>query len=195
MRRKNYTNLFTEAKSRVTPHEAAERCGRTPNRSGYILCPFHDDHSPSMKVYPDGFHCFSCGAHTDVIGLVARCRGISLYEAARSLVGQDFIPSAAPAFPRCGEDPFRDWELRTFIFLRKFRFLLLDFREKYRPPIDDDDTSTMAPFLLSIHHLDRVEEFLRILTQGSEEERYAMYQHNKEVIHEYERLYDEYRNA
>jgi len=26
-----------------------------------ILCPFHDDHSPSLHVYPDGLYCFTCG--------------------------------------------------------------------------------------------------------------------------------------
>jgi DNA polymerase I-like protein with 3'-5' exonuclease and polymerase domains len=34
---------------------------------GKILCPFHDDHSPSLHIYPDGddphYHCFVCGAH------------------------------------------------------------------------------------------------------------------------------------
>jgi hypothetical protein len=35
--------------------------------SGKILCPFHDDHSPSLHIYPGvedpHFHCFACGAH------------------------------------------------------------------------------------------------------------------------------------
>jgi DNA polymerase I-like protein with 3'-5' exonuclease and polymerase domains len=34
---------------------------------GKILCPFHDDHTPSLHVYPDEddphYHCFVCGAH------------------------------------------------------------------------------------------------------------------------------------
>ncbi len=35
--------------------------------AGKILCPFHDDHSPSLHIYPSvedpHFHCFACGAH------------------------------------------------------------------------------------------------------------------------------------
>ena len=32
-----------------------------------ILCPFHDDHTPSLQLYADGhFHCFVCQAHGDV---------------------------------------------------------------------------------------------------------------------------------
>jgi DNA polymerase len=30
-----------------------------------VTCPFHDDHNPSCQIYPDGFKCFSCGAHGD----------------------------------------------------------------------------------------------------------------------------------
>ncbi len=35
-------------------------------------CPFHGDRAPSFFVYPDGYHCFGCGAHGDVIDFVQR---------------------------------------------------------------------------------------------------------------------------
>lgn len=36
------------------------------------LCPAHDDHNPSMSVYPDGYaHCFVCGFHENNYGFVA----------------------------------------------------------------------------------------------------------------------------
>lgn len=30
-----------------------------------VKCVFHDDHSPSLVIYPNGkgFHCFACGAN------------------------------------------------------------------------------------------------------------------------------------
>jgi DNA primase len=33
------------------------------------LCPFHEDHNPSLTVYPksSAFHCYGCGRHGDVI--------------------------------------------------------------------------------------------------------------------------------
>jgi hypothetical protein len=41
--------------------------GATSRTTRKILCPFHDDHNPSLQIYSDGhFHCFSCGAHGDV---------------------------------------------------------------------------------------------------------------------------------
>jgi len=35
--------------------------GCAPNRAGKIICPFHDDHRPSLQLYADGsFYCFGC---------------------------------------------------------------------------------------------------------------------------------------
>ena len=57
------------------------------------VCPFHDDHQPSLLLDPemaDGhFHCFSgrCGAHGDVIDLVGRLEGVGFLEAVARLAG------------------------------------------------------------------------------------------------------------
>ncbi len=51
------------------------------------VCPFHDDHSPSMSVSPDKqiYTCFSCGASGNVFTFVADYEKISFYEAVRLL--------------------------------------------------------------------------------------------------------------
>lgn len=46
------------------------------------LCPFHDDRRPSLQIYPDGYHCFVCGAHGDAIDLVQHMRNCTKPEAA-----------------------------------------------------------------------------------------------------------------
>ncbi len=47
------------------------------------LCPFHDDHRPSMCVVPAKqiFHCFSCGAGGDVFTFVQRYHSMEFREA------------------------------------------------------------------------------------------------------------------
>jgi DNA primase len=47
------------------------------------LCPFHDDHRPSMYVVPakQMFHCFVCGAGGDVLGFVQRFHKMEFREA------------------------------------------------------------------------------------------------------------------
>ena len=49
-------------------------------------CPFHGtDQHPSMKLYPNGFKCFTCNEHGDVTDLVAKLRGLPPVDAAREL--------------------------------------------------------------------------------------------------------------
>ena len=49
---------------------------------GKAICPFHADKRPSMKVYADGYYCFSCGNGGDAIKFVARMEGLQNHEAA-----------------------------------------------------------------------------------------------------------------
>lgn len=51
-----------------------------------VVCPFHDDKNPSMRLYPNGRgHCFSCGENTDTIGYVQKMNGLSFLDAIRKL--------------------------------------------------------------------------------------------------------------
>ena len=49
------------------------------------VCPFHDDHTPSMVVSPSRqtYHCFVCGASGDVISFVQHHLNLSFFEALR----------------------------------------------------------------------------------------------------------------
>lgn len=56
------SDLAQRIRELVPARDAAERYGFTPNRAGYICCPFHSERTPSLKLYPDGgWHCFGCG--------------------------------------------------------------------------------------------------------------------------------------
>ena len=55
------------------------------------LCPFHDDHNPSLSVFEregrQRFHCFSCGASGDAIDWITKRQGKTYPEALRILAG------------------------------------------------------------------------------------------------------------
>ena len=60
----------------------------TKTGKNYIgVCPFHDDHSPSMSVSPEKqiYTCFSCGASGNVFTFVSDFEKISFTEAVRLL--------------------------------------------------------------------------------------------------------------
>ena len=68
--------------------------GETPI-NGKISCPFHSDTTPSLHVYADHFHCFSCGAHGDAIDWLRDVEGLSDEEALAVLANWEG-PTTAP---------------------------------------------------------------------------------------------------
>lgn len=58
------------------------------------VCPFHDDHSPSMSVSKEKqiYHCFSCGAGGNVFKFVMDYEHISFIEAMKLLADKAGIP-------------------------------------------------------------------------------------------------------
>jgi hypothetical protein len=63
-----------------------------------VMCPWHEDKSPSLKIYPDGGgKCFGCGLIIkDVVDLYAKCMGIDYNESQRVLYSDliDPIPAS-----------------------------------------------------------------------------------------------------
>ncbi len=72
---KNFNELVSQIKSQVPIQEliseyiTVKRSGR-----GFVgLCPFHEDHHPSLQIHPQKgiFKCFSCGTGGDLISFYA----------------------------------------------------------------------------------------------------------------------------
>nr|NIX15029.1 DNA primase [Candidatus Dadabacteria bacterium] len=51
------------------------------------ICPFHDDHKPSMRVSDDKglFHCFACGTGGDIIGFHMKFNNLDFVSALKEL--------------------------------------------------------------------------------------------------------------
>ncbi|MBY0313217.1 MAG: DNA primase, partial [Phycisphaerales bacterium] len=67
----------------IREHVALKNKGRE-----YVgLCPFHDDHSPSMYIVPSKqiYHCFSCGAGGNALGFVMNYHRMQFREALEHL--------------------------------------------------------------------------------------------------------------
>jgi hypothetical protein len=53
------------------------------------ICPFHDDHDPSLVVYPENnrWHCFGCGEGGDAIAFTMKLNGLDFKRAVKNLIG------------------------------------------------------------------------------------------------------------
>lgn len=76
------SDLAQRVRELVPAREAAERYGFTPNRAGYICCPFHNERTPSLKFFQDGgWKCFGCGKGGSSIDFVMALFGLDFRQA------------------------------------------------------------------------------------------------------------------
>ena len=87
----------TDIESVISPYVNLRRRGK--NLVG--LCPFHNEKTPSFKVYPENgsFYCFGCGVGGDVITFVRRMENLDYMEAVKQLADR-----AGMALPEDGYD-------------------------------------------------------------------------------------------
>lgn len=82
--------LIEELKAAVDLRQVADDDVRLTHRgrAAMALCPFHDDKSPSLAVYSDGWTCFGCDAHGDLFDWIMLFRQIREFpEAVRYAAG------------------------------------------------------------------------------------------------------------
>jgi len=165
-------NLFEAVKDSVTVRQAAERYGIKIHRNGMALCPFHDDHHPSMKT-DRRFHCFGCQVDGDVIDFVGRLFQLSALEAARKLatdfsvgyenhdghIRKQFKPKLSE------EQRFRQAEKRCFHVLAEYRHLLAQWRKDFAPQSIDKEWHPL--FTEALQKQQEVEEMLDVLLMGT----------------------------
>lgn len=137
--------LFDLVRERVTARQAAEYYGMEVTRYGKALCPWHDDHKPSLSFDPrtGRCKCFSCNRGGGAVDLVAALLGCTPLEAAQR-INTDFqlrIEAAAnaPSSPPIGETPAqkrrreRAEESKRYSLLCDRERELMNLLSKYTP--------------------------------------------------------------
>ena len=83
-----YTDVI---KSRINMIDICKTYGFNIQRGNFICCPFHNEKTPSLKLYDGnrGFYCFGCGEHGSVIDFVMRYFGLD-FQSAISKLNDDF---------------------------------------------------------------------------------------------------------
>ena len=78
-------------KSRISMIDICKTYGFNIQRGNFICCPFHNEKTPSLKLYDGnrGFYCFGCGEHGSVIDFVMRYFGLD-FQSAISKLKDDF---------------------------------------------------------------------------------------------------------
>ena len=165
-------NLFQTVKASVTVKQAAALYNLPITTTGMTRCPFHEDHTPSMKLNDTYYYCFGCGATGDVIDLTARLFDLSSLQAARKMaqdfgLGPDKPPSSAVALsksPTVSSDAQQEDVSYCLRVLHDYRDLLTRWRTEFAPLSPEESLDDR--FVEALHMLDVVDDLMDRLAFG-----------------------------
>lgn len=158
--------VFEQVKSAVDMKTVSEGYGLHINHGSMALCPFHDERTPSAKIYPDNFHCFGCGVHADVISFTQKLFNLDKPIDAVKKLSIDFslhidvgkAPTSAEvseyqerAAEKRGYDAWEKWAWKT---LNDYLWLMRKWKE-LAPKSSDEEFDKR--FVYALHHLDYAE--------------------------------------
>jgi len=170
-------NLFELVKSNITVKQAAEKYCQPLSRNGMMRCPFHDDHTPSLKLNDTYYYCFGCGAKGDVIDFTVKLFGLTLHEAAQKLAADfGFDPNTPPAVVSVKLHDWNtdttkahaDWPHCQRVLLECLQ-ILKEWQAHFAPRSPDDLQDLR--FVLALRMHDEVEHLLDCLEVAAAEER------------------------
>ena len=152
-------DIFSQLKIMLDITSVLEYYGVSINSKGFASCPFHQENTPSFKVYEDNFYCFGCGASGTAIDFAMKYFGLTNIEAAKKL-NEDFklnLPigkNAGTAICRPTKEnkyiveKFIKWEKQAFVTISSyFRTLKfwgeqifinhIEYFEQYLPDVEN----------------------------------------------------------
>ena len=191
---------FETIKELVNVPQAAERYGLNVTHGNMCLCPFHDEKTPSLKLYEKNYHCFGCGAHGDVIALAANLFDIPMLEAAKR-INADFSLGLDMEKPissreitliqrkRQEAEDFKKWESGAWLTLAEYFSTLCHWRREFAPKSETETADER--FLEALKNRDYIAHLCNVFINGSDEERLAY----REEVERIEHKLQEYRRS
>lgn len=184
-------NIFYLVRDIPFPEVQRSFYGEVP-KQGKILCPFHSEKTPSFQVFDDCGYCFGCQWRGDSVNFVSQLKNLKLIDAARLIASCFGLPVDRPLSREKLQQTNKLKRKRNiakqYKKIEKEAFLnLISFKETVEHIIrvvglDDLDSVTVK----NAHKLPLIDEYLRILTEGSTDERLQLLREG--VITEWARI-------
>ncbi len=165
-------SIFEAVKAAVSVRAAAERYGLEVNFGGMVRCPFHQDRTPSMKLYEDHFYCFGCGKHGDVVTLVSELFCIPPYDATCKLADDFGVDTNVEIVRQPAREElkiFREDQLRCQRVLAAYLRLLTDWKTQYAPTNPDAEPDDR--YVEACQMIDTIDYLTDLLIVGTLEQR------------------------
>lgn len=165
-----------EIKRKVKIEEILERYGYELNRAGFISCPFHNEKTPSLKIYPEtnSYYCFGCNTGGDVISFVMHLLRIDFGSAILRLDNDFCLGLISAHTPRERErareeeqgrrkEQEKSFQMRA-MYRTHYQMMTFCFRKLWRDyltlrPVSEDEPLN-PEFILALHRLEPFEQWL-----------------------------------
>jgi len=152
-------DIFSQVKNMLDITDILEYYGVSVNNKNFASCPFHQENTPSFKIYGNNFYCFGCGASGTVIDFVMKYFELTNIGAVKKL-SDDFklnLPigrSVGTAICRPPQEnkyfveKFTAWEKKAFITVSNYYHALkfwgeqifinhIEYFNKYLPDVEN----------------------------------------------------------
>ena len=170
-------NLFEAVKESVGPRQIADYYGLQV-RNDMVSCLFHDERTPSMKLYDDHFYCFGCGKHGDITDMVSELFGLSLKEAAEKIAHDfgisydkqhgEYTPNKESIIAKIRREQDKAKEKQIYSILCNYLHLLRDWRTEYAPKTADEPLNPL--FIKALIETDHIDNLLDCFISGNKED-------------------------
>ena len=170
-------NLFETVKESVSPRQIADYYGLQV-RNDMVSCLFHDERTPSMKLYDDHIYCFGCGKHGDVTDMVGELFGLSPKEAAKKIAHDfgisydkqhgEYTPNKESIIAKIRREQDKAKEKQIYSVLCNYLHLLRDWRTEYAPKTADEPLNPL--FIKALIETDHIDNLLDCFISGNKED-------------------------
>lgn len=186
-------SIFEMIKQSLNLIDVARFYGIEANRSGFVSCLFHNERTPSLKLYSDHFYCYGCGKGGDVIALIAQRMNVSQFESAK-IIMNDFNLSneklKITTKPQI-KITYSECEQQTIRLLNQYSDYL-KYLIKIFAPKDENETVNDI-WVESIHKQHITQYYLDLLTFEPMEVRQAFLKEYAKQLDDIEIKLDEYK--
>ena len=166
--------------------DVAKFYGLQMNRSGMACCPFHEDSTPSLKIYDDHFYCFGCGETGDCTGFTAKLFRITQIEAAKK-ISYDFglhLFNGEIAVPVNrviqAENEYKAWLKNATAIVDEYLNKLIEWRKTYAPK---NPAESLHPlFVESLKKQGYIEYLSDYLRFGTDKEKRELFNEDRKSI-------------
>ena len=94
---------IADIKANLSIETVLNHYGLKPNKTNHCNCPFHEDTTPSLKIYPktNTYACFGCGKTGDVIQFIQDKEGLTKHKALKKATElTNLVPKASSLSPQ-----------------------------------------------------------------------------------------------